>query len=137
MRRSTLMAVVSLFLAGGLAAQQEEEAPAPMIAASYYQCAPDEVQPIIDAWSQAFQQLQDQGLLLGWGVLQHAWADEWNLVAYRTVTDLSALQASLEAQGPIMESVDPDLPAKMQAACNGMHKDNIYWVAAASQPGGD
>ncbi|NIQ60126.1 MAG: hypothetical protein GWN71_44440, partial [Gammaproteobacteria bacterium] len=71
---------------------------------------------------------------MGWGVLQHAWADEWNLVVYRVIPDLSGLQASMEAQGEIMGAVDPDLGDRMNAACDRQHKDNIYWLTASNQP---
>ena len=134
MRISLPALVVPLFLAGGLSAQaqpQEEPAP-PMIAVSYYQCDPELVDPIVEAWSTAFEQMESDGLLMGWGVLQHAWADEWNLIVYRTVPDLAGLQASMEAQGAAMEAADPELSDRMREACGGMHKDNIYWVRESS-----
>jgi hypothetical protein len=132
MRRSFLAAVAPLFLAGGLTAQAQEDAPPGMIAVSYYQCDFDQVEPIIEAWSTAFQQMENDGVVMGWGVLQHAWADEWNLIVYRVIPDLAGLQASMEAQGDALDAADPNLQEHMRAACNGQHKDNIYWIAASN-----
>lgn len=136
MRSIALTAVVLAFLVGGVSAQEQEEGPPPMIAASFYNCAPGQVGPIVDAWSAAFEQLERQGLLLGWGILQHAWGDRWNLVIYRTVPDLVGLQAAMEAQGRALETADPDLNEKFEAACSTDHKDNIYWVRASSTAAG-
>jgi hypothetical protein len=107
----------------------QQQPPPPMVAVSYYQCtaAPPDLEAIYSTWERVFSELQQEGKVTGWGVLTHAWADEWNVIFYRNVRDLSQLQESQQAQGPKTQAIDPDFNRKLAAACPH-HKDNIYWV---------
>lgn len=117
---------------------QQQQQPPSMVAVSYYQCTapPSDLEAIFNTWEQVFSQLQQEGKVTGWGVLTHAWADEWNVIFYRNVRDLSHLQESQQAQGPKAQTIDPAFNQKLAAACP-RHKDNIYWVVRPRPTGMD
>lgn len=127
--------LMALAIPGFLTAQQPQEpqAPPPMVAVSYYECTgtPADVDQLLEAvWQPVVEQQVREGKLLGWGILRHAWSDEWNLVMYRTIADLRALQASQEVLGPALNQRDAEYGAKLARLCP-RHKDNIYWLTAS------
>ena len=69
--------------------------------------------------------LVDQGKLLNWGVLTHAWGDEhnWN-VFYVAESHSKFLEAWDEFISRVMEN-DPDANEKIGEIC-WEHKDSIY-----------
>jgi hypothetical protein len=115
------------------AQQPAQEPDPPMVAASYYECtgaAADVDQLIESTWQPVMTEQTSQGKLLNWGVLRHAWADEWNLVLYRTVADLTALQASQETLTASLLARNAQWQTSMARLCP-RHKDNIYWATAS------
>jgi len=118
-----------------LPAQQAQEPPPPMVAASYYECTGpgSEVDALIKTvWQPAMEAQTKEGKLIGWGVLRHAWADEWNLVLYRTIADLRALQGSQDGLAQALNARDAEYAGKLARLCP-RHKDNIYWFTAGGQ----
>lgn len=72
--------------------------------------------------------LVKQGRLISWGVLEHAWGDEWNMVIYYSARDLNTFQAAMtDYFGQLMKK-DPQLMQKFESYCSE-HKDNVYSIA--------
>ncbi len=67
------------------------------------------------------------GLLLGYGVLQHAWGDEWNWVDYFVTESTAAFMEAWPELVSRSSEVDPALWETLRTAC-GDHKDNIYSI---------
>jgi hypothetical protein len=81
-----------------------------------------EVTPIAES-------MVSEGLIFGWGALQHAWGDEWNWVDYFVTESLSAfldVWPELVSRG---SEIDPAMWENFQASCHE-HKDNIYSIVA-------
>lgn len=72
-----------------------------------------------------------QGRLMGWGVLSHAWGDEWNQVVYYTARDLNTFTASFTEFFRQASQRDPTIMQKLTSWCSE-HKDNIYSVVLTS-----
>lgn len=64
------------------------------------------------------------GLLLGYGVMQHAWGDEWNWVDCFVTESTAAFMDAWPELVSRSSDVDPALWELLRAAC-GEHKDNI------------
>jgi hypothetical protein len=70
-------------------------------------------------------ELVRQGKLNSWGLLDHMWGDEWNLVIYYSARDLNTFQSAFgEYFGQVLRK-DPQALQKFETACSE-HKDNIY-----------
>lgn len=130
MKRILLLTAFLLALPGTGSAQQQPPQPG-IIVVSYQKChiaTLDELNayfrrhsaPILNA-------LVREGRLLGWGVLEHAWGDEWNNVVYYLARDLQTFHAAFnEYFGRLMQS-DPNVMQAFGGFCSE-HKDNIYSV---------
>ncbi len=69
--------------------------------------------------------LRDEGAIEDWGLLTHAWGDEYNWNWYIVAENH---QAWLDAWRQIVQRVqaaDPQFMASVTASCT-MHKDNLY-----------
>ena len=68
--------------------------------------------------------LVKEGKLVNWGVLTHAWGDEWNWNVYYVAEDFSKFH---EAFGEYFSKLqeDPDLQEKFGKWCFE-HKDSMY-----------
>lgn len=79
-----------------------------------------------------FNDLVDEGRLVGWGILNHAWGDEWNNVAYYVAPDLSTFHAAYGEAFRRIGETDPDMMARFESHCTE-HKDNIYSIVMTDQ----
>ena len=94
--RAVTTAVMAITLGAGSAAAQEVQ---PGVATMrYFACGladlDDAVEILNGTWREVADELVEEGLLLGYGILTHAWGDEWNLVDYYTAADAPAFQAA-------------------------------------------
>ncbi len=74
----------------------------------------------------AFDKLVDEGKLMGWGYLTHAWGDEWNVVIHYTAKDFATFE---KAWGEGIKSLIESAPEEVTDEQMGMllaHKDSIY-----------
>jgi hypothetical protein len=77
-------------------------------------------------WAPVCDKLVDEGKLLSWGYMTHAWGDEWNIVEHYTAKDFATFQ---KAWGEGYKSFTENAPEEVQDEVGGMHtrhKDNIY-----------
>ncbi len=75
------------------------------------------------------QSVIDDGMWIDWGILTHAWGDDWNLLIYTTSTDRSAFFAGWDEYIRRLGETDSEgeLTERFFALCPE-HKDNIYGV---------
>ena len=72
------------------------------------------------------QEMVDDGSLFGWGMLTHAWGDEWNVVFYMHTPDgMSFTDAAEELGNRQDEAFGEESGARFLENCSG-HKDNVY-----------
>lgn len=126
--------LAAILLAGWPAGAAAQEAPVPGLATMrYYQCGVgdlDEAVAILNGtWREVADELVSEGVLLGYGILTHAWGDEWNLVDYIVAADMEAFQAGWAEllrryQARDRDGSDID---DLNELCP-RHKDNIYSV---------
>jgi len=76
--------------------------------------------PILD-------EMMKKGKLLGWGVLEHAWGDEWNWNIYYAVESHAAFLEFWKAYIAKLNERHPDWRKQIKGLCTA-HKDNIYSV---------
>jgi len=76
--------------------------------------------PILD-------ELVDEGLIVDWGIAQHAWADEWNWNWWMSTTDhaafVTAWRAFIKRVGEAHPSFISDASAYVKR-----HRDNLYTI---------
>ncbi len=74
----------------------------------------------------AFDKLVDEGKLMGWGYLTHAWGDEWNILVYYSAKDFATFE---KAWGEGIKSFIENTPEEVADEQIGMllaHKDSFY-----------
>jgi hypothetical protein len=126
---------VGLLTAPAVVAQEEEEeeAQANVVVMRYFECDLGKTDQAIEllngAWRDVVDQLQEEGLIQGYGILAHYWGDEWNLADWMAVENMHAShEAWSEAFTRYMalEGAEEDI-AKFTEVCS-RHKDNIYEI---------
>lgn len=77
-------------------------------------------------WAPAFDKLVDDGKLLSWGFITHAWGDEWNVLVHYAAKDFASFQSAWqEGLKSFTESVPEELNDEMTKMILA-HKDGIY-----------
>lgn len=79
------------------------------------------------AFFPALDELVNERRLLGWGVLGHAWGDEWNYVIYYTAENVAAFHSAFNEAVRRVAQRRPDVWDMFGSLCTE-HKDNIYSV---------
>ena len=132
-RMATLIAA-ALALSAGTGPASAQEAPQPgLVTMRYYQCGVGDLDDAVGllggTWRDVADELVAEGVLLGYGILTHAWGDEWNLVDYIAAADMESFQAGWAEllrryQARDRDGSDID---ELNELCP-THKDNIYSV---------
>ncbi len=77
-------------------------------------------------WAPGFDKLVDEGKLINWGYITHAWGDEWNVVVHYVAKDFATFQ---NAWNEGLKSFTESAPEEVGDELIGMisaHKDGIY-----------
>ena len=77
-------------------------------------------------WAPGFDKLVDEGKLISWGYITHAWGDEWNVVVHYVAKDFATFQ---KAWGEGLKSFTENAPEEANNELIDMiqaHKDGIY-----------
>ena len=77
-------------------------------------------------WAPGFDKLVDEGKLIKWSYMTHAWGDEWNIVVRYVAKDLATFE---KTWGEAYKSFTESAPEEVRSEWIGMilaHKDNIY-----------
>jgi hypothetical protein len=146
MKRPTMIAAAVTFalVPTTLAAQQPSargQAAQPQqpgaVVVSYNKCAVDAVGRVDSTAALAFYPVLDElvreGRLLGWGVLTHAWGDEWNYIIYYTATNAAAFHSAYDEAIRRVRQRRPTFMTDFAPHCTD-HKDNIYGVLRMGAP---
>lgn len=119
---------------GSPAAAQEAEPPTPGVSAvRSFECGLgnlDEAVALLNGeWREIARGLVDEGRLLDYGILTHAWGDEWNLLDYYVAEDIESFHAAFGELVTRLQRRDPEgeLFDEFAELCP-RHKDNIYSV---------
>ncbi len=119
-----------------LAQDQDGETTQPgIVVFSQNKCAYENFQQLNaltdSVWAPVLDDLVEEEMLVGWGILTHAWGDEWNWNVYYTVESHAAfLDFWQEMVGRINEN-HPGFWQRLYPLCSE-HKDNIYSVHRSS-----
>lgn len=77
-------------------------------------------------WAPAFDKLVDEGKLFSWGLITHAWGDEWNVVVHYVAKDFAAFESAWnEGVNAFFESAPEEVNDEMINMIKA-HKDGIY-----------
>jgi hypothetical protein len=123
-----IILVAFLFLSEFNLAQNKEQ---PLLVVSFQKVKMSDVQAanklINEKFAPILNSLVDDGMLLGWGLFNHAWGDEWNVNVWYTVTDMEAFNKFWEEY---MKRIDEQQPDAWKELRNYIqeHKDNIYSI---------
>lgn len=114
-------------------AQEEEPAVPNLVVFRYFECdlggLGEAAQLLNGGWRSIMQDLQEEGMIMGYGILVHAWGDEWNLVDWIATEDMHGFHTAWS------EAV-----SRANAAAGGQeerdrfveicerHKDNMYGI---------
>lgn len=126
-------------LAAPAAAQEQEgaqEGGAMGVVVSQQVCtfaALDDLNGLVrEYWAPILDRAVGEGVLTGWGVLNHLWGDEWNWVVYYSGPNPAGLSEVVgNLLGEIFEAMPGDPMEEFTEMCSA-HKDNVY-VLVASQ----
>lgn len=131
--RFTILACATALLALSTNLQAQDEAPS-TLAISYYQCDwPTAMQWVSDMDSlvqPVWQELVDEGMSAGWGVLVHDFAGYENVIIWRAGPSLADIEAAQDEAFRRIAERHPDAPA---ASCS-KHRDGIYTIGPGTGP---
>lgn len=103
---------------------------------NHHQCWPDEMDEV-RAFSSAhlepvLAELEEEGAIQEWGVLEHGWGDEWNWNFYIITESHAAFLEAWEQFFEKLEARRPNFYEDVVAPKCFAHKDNMYVVTAMS-----
>ena len=136
-------AVVAVILGapGSVLAQDAEESTQPnVVALSEWKCDWGELGDIVELANgtvrEVWEELEDEGMIDGWGILTHAWGDEYNLVLYTLAQDVEGVMAASNEYFRRIAERDPEnaIGDQFTDACRE-HRDNIYNFQYPSEDG--
>ena len=113
---------------------------APTMGISQWKCnfgyIGDLVEEMNEAGLPVAQQMVDDGTIMNWGMMTHAWGDEWNVLFYVGIPDGTPfMETAAELQNRQIEAFGDESNARFLENCTE-HKDNIYtWQMRTALPG--
>ena len=134
--RSLLFAflAVGLFMAPDAVAQEEEEeTQANLIVMRYFECGLGNTARAVELlngeWRDVMDELEDEGMIQGFGILTHAWGDEWNVMDWFAVENMHGFHTAWSEAVSRMGARDPDgnIFSEFVEICP-RHKDNIWGI---------
>ena len=133
--RLSLLAFLALGLivAPNALAQEQEETRPNIVVMRYYECALGNLARAAELlngdWRDVMEELEEEGLIQGFGILTHAWGDEWNLVDWFAVENMHGFHTAWAEAVSRVGARDPDggMYAEFVELCS-RHKDNVYSI---------
>jgi hypothetical protein len=128
MTRYTLILFALLIAVVPLRAQDADEPEELFFVLNQAQISMTDMPKAWDIWKQAttvLQELKDEGLLVEFGLLQHAWGDEWNWNFYMITKDHASFLKAWDEYITRVREKYPDLVRDWLAMVKA-HKDNMY-----------
>lgn len=132
--RTRILAALALAAVAASPTAAQEAEPTPGISAvRFFECGlgdlDEAVRLLNGEWREIAGELVDEGRLLDYGILTHAWGDEWNLLDYYVAEDIQSFHAAFGELVARLQERDREgeLFERFAALCP-RHKDNIYSV---------
>jgi hypothetical protein len=120
--------IIFIFAAGNISAQSEDQ---PLLVVSFQKIKMADVgtvnKMINEKFAPILNGLVDEKMLLGWGLFNHTWGDEWNVNVWYTVKDMAAFDKFWEEYMKRLSEKQPDAWKEMRGYIQE-HKDNIYTI---------
>ena len=120
--------IILVFAAGNISAQSGEQ---PLLVVSFQKIKMADVgtvnKMINEKFAPILNSLVDEKLLLGWGLFNHTWGDEWNVNIWYTVKDMATFDKFWEEYMNRLSEKQPDAWKEMRGFIQE-HKDNIYTI---------
>ncbi len=120
--------VILFFFAGNISAQSEEQ---PTLVVSFQKVKLSDIgafnKLVNEKFAPILNGMVDEGLLLGWGLFNHAWGDEWNANVWYTVKDMDAFNKFWDEYVSRIGEKQPDAWKELRGYIQE-HKDNIYTI---------
>lgn len=137
-RRFSVALVFGFWLAASIpeSAVAQEEDPAPIVYASYFECeaAGQSAGDIIrDSWAPIAQSRVDSGALTAWGSLVHNTGGEWSRVLYHVATDRAGLFATIDEMVAEWLANESEAAAAFWDECDE-HEDYVWEYVTGSDP---
>lgn len=131
-RLSLLIPVFLLFAVGAEAAAQEGEGAEPnVVTVRYFKCPLDHqgeaVEMLNTGWRPIVEEMIEEGHFVDYGILTHAWGDEWNVMDYFVSTDLVSFHEGISEAFQRAGERLPEPETPFGELCP-YHKDNHYFV---------
>ena len=77
------------------------------------------------AFAPVLNQMEAEGLISDWGVLGHAWGDEYNFNWFMVAESLSAWRNAWNTMVQRVSAEHPEVWDEITSTCT-LHKDNLY-----------
>lgn len=138
-RLSFLVPLLLLAAVGSEAAAQEQEGPQPgVIVVRYFQCPlnhqGEAVEMLNTGWRPIVQEMIEEGHFLDYGILTHAWGDEWNVMDYFVAESPAAFHEAINVAFQRAGERLPEPETPFGELCP-YHKDNTYAVVPPASDG--
>ena len=128
-----LACMIFIFVAGNISAQSEEH---PVLVVSFQKVKMSDVGPfnklVNEKFAPILNGMADDGLLLNWGLFNHAWGDEWNANVWYTFKDMDSFGKFWEEYTKRISEKQPDAWKELRGYIQE-HKDNIYSIQSQYQ----
>ena len=115
-------------LVGNVIAQSEEQ---PLLVVSFQKVRLADISAfnklVNEKFAPILNSLVDDKMLLGWGLFNHAWGDEWNANVWYTVKNVAAFDQFWDEYMKRISEKQPDAWKEMRGYIQE-HKDNIYTI---------
>lgn len=115
-------------LAGNVIAQNEEQ---PLLVVSFQKVRLVDISAfnklVNEKFAPILNSLVDDKMLLGWGLFNHAWGDEWNANVWYTVKNVAAFDQFWDEYMKRISEKQPDAWKELRGYIQE-HKDNIYTI---------
>ncbi len=128
-----LLVVLGLAPASNLAAQDAQDPPVWVVTS--IKVPPAELEDCLAAWNRVLTPMEDElesrGLMVDQVILQHFYADEWNVVRLRKYPDWNSVAAAGDAQDEIQQEMYSEeewetYQSEIEACTPDFHRDQIY-----------
>lgn len=101
-----------------------------------HQCPSENMEAILDLMEDVFapslSELQGEGAVHDWGILTHAWGDEYNFNFYMVTESHHSFVEAWDSLMTKTEEIDPEWFDKFAPLCVA-HKDNMYTLHRYSE----
>ena len=134
---SSLLVLLALgfTLAPNAAAQEdeEEEVQANTLVMRYFECGLGNTARAVELlngeWRDVMDELEEEGMIQGFGILTHGWGDEWNVMDWFAVENMHGFHTAWSEAVSRMGVRDPDgnMFSEFVKLCP-RHKDNIWGI---------